>query len=115
METSEVFAPAVELAEGGFPLSKVGAHFFNAGYLDENENGVWSNAHETYCHAAAADGSVRPYSHGEVLRQPALAESLRRLGRGGAAEFYTGSIGSQLVSFMKEAGGAQRNRELLII
>ena len=48
MDASAVFAPAIELAEGGFPLTKLGEVFFNGGYLDEIDYGH-TNARGTYC------------------------------------------------------------------
>ncbi|WP_460351253.1 gamma-glutamyltransferase, partial [Pseudoneobacillus sp. C159] len=43
-----------------------------------------------------ADGTA--YRAGEVFRQPLLAESLRKLARGGADEFYKGELARQIVA-----------------
>jgi gamma-glutamyltranspeptidase/glutathione hydrolase len=49
------------------------------------------------------DGSLR--QSGERLVQPALAESLERLAREGAAPFYRGELAARLAGYCRESGG----------
>ncbi len=42
---------------------------------------------------------------GELLRQPDLAESLRRIGTGGPDEFYRGALAEEMVAFSEQHGG----------
>lgn len=57
-----------------------------------------------------ADGKVP--SHGARLRQPALAETLERLGRVGLRDFYEGEIGAVLARDLEQAGSPLRASDL---
>ncbi|HTQ73343.1 MAG TPA: gamma-glutamyltransferase [Burkholderiales bacterium] len=79
----DLFAPAIRLAEDGFPVSPrlhalVSADRWLA--LDENARRYFYGA----------DGKAKPV--GTVLRNPELAEVLRRAAAEGAAAFYRGEI-----------------------
>ena len=82
LTTSQIFAPAIELAEGGFPISKFGSDHFPG-------PGPYSTAS----------------TFGDVLYQPELGQTYRELAEGGVEEFYEGAIGAKLVRFMEEQGG----------
>ncbi len=47
----------------------------------------------------------KPVRHGETLRQPALAATLRRIAAQGAAEFYQGETARHLAKAHSDAGG----------
>lgn len=51
------------------------------------------------------DQDANPHPVGEVLRQPVLANTLRRLSTAGAADFYTGEIAEQIHADMTANGG----------
>lgn len=53
-----------------------------------------------------------PVAFGAVLRQPALADSLHRIARLGADDFYRGKIAEQLDRFFREHDGLIRARDL---
>lgn len=82
LTTSQIFAPAIELAEGGFPISKFGSDHFPG-------PGPYSTAS----------------TFGDVLYQPELGQTYRELAEGGVHAFYRGAIGAKLVRFMEEQGG----------
>jgi gamma-glutamyltranspeptidase/glutathione hydrolase len=92
----DVFGPAIEYAEGGFPVSYF-AH------------GVFSSAAQLLnrCpHASAAylsNGNAP--APGEVLRQPDLARTFRAIVEEGAAAFYQGEIARSIADFCAEEGG----------
>ena len=46
----------------------------------------------------------RPLRAGETLRQPALAETLKRLSSNGLQDFYTGEIAADLIDDLTDAG-----------
>ena len=51
------------------------------------------------------DAAGAPLPPGATLRQPELAESLRRIARHGARDFYAGELGDALARAIGEAGG----------
>ena len=97
MPWADLAAPAIALAEEGYVLSdgEADATGGRARVLATDPG-----AREAYL---KADGSV--YRAGEVFRQPLLAESLRKLARGGADEFYKGELARQIVAGIQAHGG----------
>lgn len=95
-------APAIRLAREGFPvdaryarIAKLREAFLQAGtgtriFLDDGK---------------APDP-------GYVLRQTALADTLERIARNGAAGFYEGPVSRALVDTVQQAGGAWRVSDL---
>jgi gamma-glutamyltranspeptidase/glutathione hydrolase len=91
---AEVLAPAIHYAEAGFAVSEVIAtQWAFAGGLLQNDAGR---------RAFTIDG--RAPRLGEVMRLPALADSLRRLADGGRASFYGGELGRRIVDAARACG-----------
>jgi gamma-glutamyltranspeptidase/glutathione hydrolase len=96
MNREKVFTPAMEYAERGVPLTH-----FNVS--------VWEGSAEKLrkCpHAAATylvDGKVP--APGEILRQPDLASSFRKIVEQGASVFYEGEIAKGIAEFCAAEGG----------
>lgn len=97
MPWADLVAPAIALAEEGYVLSdgEADATGGRARVLATDPG-----AREAYL---KADGTA--YRAGEVFRQPLLAESLRKLARGGADEFYKGELARQIVAGIQAQGG----------
>lgn len=92
---AQVLAPAIALAEGGFPVGKILADF-----IASNERKL-----EPYPAAMALYfPGGRALQPGAVVRNPALAASLRRIAEGGAAGFYTGPLADEIRSVMNGGG-----------
>src|SRR6266568_1969646 len=96
MKLPDVMAPAIRLAENGFPISKRLAHEFEA------------ERPALQCFAVSRriflnDGKM--FQPGDTLRQPELAATLKRIARNGAAEFYSGETAQALVDDMSRLGG----------
>lgn len=93
----ELAAPAVTLAENGFPLSAALAREF------QKRETNWLK------YPASAKAFLKPdrssYRAGEIWRQPDLARTLRRLQERGAADFYRGETARLLVADMKQHSG----------
>ena len=98
----DLFDAAIELAEG-HPVSKVLAE-----RLPENRDAL---AADPGC-AALYLPQGRPVAIGEVLRQPALATSLRAIAMQGADEFYSGGLACRTARFQEEIGGLIRAPDL---
>src|SRR6266704_610825 len=96
MKLADVMAPAIRLAENGFPISKRLAHEF------EEERPVlqrFAVSRRIFLNAG------KMFQPGDTLRQPELAATLRRIARNGAAEFYSGETARALVEDMSRLGG----------
>jgi len=95
----ELLAPAIELAERGFPVSMRLA------------GAMRMLAHSRSLSASAAARTTflaeggRPYGESETFRQPDLAERLARIAQDGREGFYGGSVGRAIAHAMREAGG----------
>ena len=100
----EVFGPAIALARDGYPVSYLNARFF-----DENVDLL--TTHPDTAAVFFPDG--KSLCAGEILRQPALADSLTALAQGGMAEFYGGSIGRALADFSTREGGLLTGEDLV--
>src|SRR6202051_1351177 len=94
----DLFDRAIDLAEG-HPVSKVLAE-----RLPESREGL---AADPGC-AALYLPQGRPVAIGEVLRQPALAASLRAIATQGADEFYCGDLASRIAPHQETWGGLIR-------
>ncbi len=92
---ADLAAPAIALAAGGVPLSEVQA------YVVEILAGIVTSTPE--CAAIYAPGG-RLLRAGDLVRQPGLAETLARLGRDGAAPFYTGDIAAEVIGCLAGRG-----------
>lgn len=98
-----VLAPAIRLAEDGFPVAPITAYF-------------WVRGLERQLRAApgglelSIDGRApRP---GEVFRNRGLAGTLRAVAQGGAAAFYQGEIARAIAAAVQGAGGALDEEDL---
>ncbi len=103
LSLAQVLAPAIELAEGGFPVAPVTSYFWGRGVerqLSSAPNGA---------ELTIGGRAPRP---GEVFHNPGLARTFRRLAEGGAAAFYEGEIAEAIVAVLTQAGGVMRTADL---
>src|SRR6267143_1778526 len=96
MKLADVMAPAILLAENGFPISERLAHEFEQERKDLQR-------FASSRHIFLNDGKM--FRPGDTLRQPELAATLKRIARKGAAEFYSGETARMLVDDMSRLGG----------
>jgi gamma-glutamyltranspeptidase / glutathione hydrolase len=92
----ELTAPAASLARDGVPLGARQAE------VVEILEPIVTSTEEARALFAPAGRRLRA---GETLRQPELADALERLGRDGAAPFYTGDIAGAIAGWLGERGG----------
>ncbi|HWB08953.1 MAG TPA: gamma-glutamyltransferase [Pirellulales bacterium] len=93
---AELLRPAVEYAEGGFPVSEIIAADWKS---SEKSLSRWPDSAATFLidgHAPAV---------GEVFSNPRLAAAYRAIAEGGADAFYRGTIADEIVAFSKANGG----------
>jgi len=89
-------APAIRLAEEGFPVAPVTAYFWERGVHRQLKNAPGGLELTVDGHAP------RP---GEIFRNSGLARTFRRVAEGGKAAFYQGEIAEAIVDVIQEADG----------
>jgi gamma-glutamyltranspeptidase/glutathione hydrolase len=96
MPLGRVLEPAIKLASDGFAISSTLATIIvdNFEALSQEES-----LSKIYC----PDGL--PLEAGDTLRNPDLAESLRKIAAGGADVFYCGELAEKIDAEMKARGG----------
>src|SRR3569833_3071937 len=103
---SEVFAPAVEIAEEGFAVSAKVA----AALETEAAAGSPQFEHKPSCEIFAPAG--RPLRAGEICRNPDYARPLRSLAREGAVAFYRGPIARSILELSRRQDGLFEDGDL---
>jgi gamma-glutamyltranspeptidase/glutathione hydrolase len=96
MKLADVMAPAIELADKGFPVSPRLARLFEE---DAKTLQLFAASRRTFLKGGLF------YEPGEILKQPELAETLRQIVKSGASDFYRGKIAHELAAEMKREGG----------
>ena len=93
---ADVLAPAIEVAEHGYPISEGLARGLEGakGKLGKHPGSakIWLRA-------------GTPLQMGDVIKNPDLAKTLRAIATEGPAGFYTGPVAKALVAGMKAHGG----------
>jgi len=105
LSMGEVLAPAVRLAEEGFPVAPLTAYFWQrgaAGQLGSSKGG----------RELTIDG--RGPRAGEVFRNPTLARTLRNVSEGGREAFYQGEIAQAIAVTVQEHGGVMTEDDLAL-
>lgn len=99
----EILAPAIRLANDGFPVGPITAYSWQRGA--QNQLRSAPNGHEL-----TIDG--RGPNAGEIFRNPNLARTFEIVARGGKPAFYQGEIAEAIVGVIKEAGGCMSAEDL---
>ena len=93
---AEILAPAIKLAEEGFPVAPMTSYFWQRGaqrQLESAPNGI----------ELTIDG--RGPHAGEIFKNPGLARTFKKVAEGGKNSFYQGEIAGAIASVLKQAGG----------
>jgi gamma-glutamyltranspeptidase/glutathione hydrolase len=98
-----VIAPAIRLAEEGFPVGQILAGFIAGA---EAKMKPFPEAH------ALMFPGGKPLQPGQILRNPALAESLRRVANEGRKGFYEGPTAESLIAALNAGGHPARLEDL---
>ncbi len=94
MSAAEVFAPAIEHAEQGVPLTIVNAMFY----------GMAGKRLDAAARAVFWPAGIAPQS-GSIIKQPQLASTLRTLAGEGAQVFYDGPMGREVIRVVEAIDG----------
>ncbi len=96
LDRAAVFAPAIEYAAAGVPLTPKSRWFMRGalagGHPDTGVRGGWFP-------------NDRPHDAGTVIRQPKLAATFQAIVEGGADAVYRGPIGAEIVRAVRARGG----------
>ncbi len=93
---SAVLAPAIRLAEQGYPVAPVTARGWQSGAANQLRSAPGGQD-------LTIDG--RAPRAGEIFRNPGLARTLQYVAEGGAEAFYQGPIAEVIASAVLQAGG----------
>ena len=96
MKLSDVMQPAIRLAEEGFPITEK-----LVSELEEEQPGLQKFSMSS--HIFLNDG--KRYKVGDILKQPELGQTLKRIAKKGPADFYQGETAQMLVRDMTAQGG----------
>ncbi|KAF2193493.1 gamma-glutamyltranspeptidase [Zopfia rhizophila CBS 207.26] len=99
----DVLAPAIELAEKGFPVSELSATFWAAS--EESIRKASPNGSEMLKKAPSARDGCRAPKAGEIMKNPTLANTYKLLAKHGKKGFYEGEVAEQLVKVVSDLGG----------
>ncbi|MGO8778073.1 MAG: gamma-glutamyltransferase [Rhodomicrobium sp.] len=97
MPRERVMAPAIKLAEEGFPVP-----FGLAFALEKSQEHL---ARDPSSRAYFEHPGGKPYKAGEIFRQPDLAKTLRAVAAEGTRGFYEGPAAREIEEEMKQGGG----------
>ncbi len=102
---SQLIAPAIALAENGFP-STYDMNWF-VQWVKKNKNDYPSTA------KAFLKNGEEIYNPGELWKQPDLAKTLKLIQANGADGFYKGETAGRIADYMKANGGLITLEDLL--
>jgi gamma-glutamyltranspeptidase/glutathione hydrolase len=103
LKMAEVLAPAIGLAEEGFPVAPITAYFWERG--GERQLATTANGREL-----TIEG--RTPTAGEIFRNPGLARTLKTIAKDGKEGFYFGEIGHAIAEVVQQAGGCLQESDL---
>ena len=103
LELERLFQPAITYAEEGFPVTHLNSHLIADGQTR------WS-AYPSSNKILAPHGKAP--EPGEKLLQPQLADSLRKVAKGGKEIFYKGELAQRIVEGSKDLGGLLTEEDL---
>lgn len=104
MPLADLIAPAIELAEEGFPLPQRIGHYFTS-HVEKLKK--FPTTARVF---VKEDGT--PYAEGDILVQKDLARSMRMIAEGGAEEFYRGNLAKEIAKGMSDGGGLINEEDL---
>jgi gamma-glutamyltranspeptidase/glutathione hydrolase len=96
LSMQQIMAPAIEYAEEGFPMTELIAHYWGRSVKRFEK---YPNVMETY----TANGKIP--EKGDVFKNQDLAETYRKIAKGGREAFYQGDMTRIMVDFLQQQGG----------
>ena len=100
---SQILAPAINLAENGFPVAPITAHFWERGAGRQLASAL--NGHEL-----TIDG--RAPKAGEIFSNKGLARTFRKIAQDGKKAYYEGEIAESIAQVIQQSGGCLTTADL---
>ncbi|MEW5719913.1 MAG: gamma-glutamyltransferase [Chloroflexota bacterium] len=98
----EILAPAITLAEEGFPVAPATAHYW---HRSEDKLRTASGGQALLINGTAPRA-------GEIFRNPGLARTFRAIAEGGKDAYYRGDIARAIAEVIQESGGVMTTADL---
>jgi len=93
---SDILQPAIDYAENGFPVTELIAYYLGRSV-------PFLSKYEGFAEVFAPNGKA-PIK-GEIFKNPALANTFKKIAKGGRDAFYKGEIARTIAAYMKAQGG----------
>ncbi len=100
---TQLLTPAIKLAKKGFPVTKAQAERFNKFLRSFKKYSTFKPKPFT---------REYPWRKGDILRQKALAKTLKRIRENGSSGFYSGKTAELMVQEMKRCNGLITKKDL---
>ena len=107
MDMKNILTPSINYAEKGFPLTQLISWYMQKSILNFEKNG-YSNIQDTYI---TPNNGILP-NEGEIFKNPYLADTYRKIAKGGRDAFYKGEIAKTIAHFIQEEGGFLSEEDL---
>jgi len=111
LSLEQIFAPAIALAQDGFPIAEFGVIEFNeqAPLLRERPE-LYENWARNYLRYGGTSVTL-----GQILSQPELAATLRDIAAKGPSHLYQGALGETITAHLKAQGGTLTMADLAMV
>jgi gamma-glutamyltranspeptidase/glutathione hydrolase len=105
LELSTILAPAIHMAEEGYPVAPLTSHFWKGAVKRQLLKSLHGNE-------MTLDG--RGPNPGELFRNPGLARTFKLIASGGKKAYYEGDIAEEITRTVQEAGGCLTGEDLAV-
>lgn len=102
---SDVLQPGIDYARSGFPVSQLIAYYWN---LSIKARAPYPGFIEQF----TVDGKGKAPQHGQIWKNPNLANTLQKIAEGGRDAFYKGDIAKTIADYMQANGGYLNYQDL---
>jgi len=93
---ADILQPAIDYAENGFPVTELIAYYMARSV-------PFLSKYKGFAEVFAPNGKAP--TKGEIFKNPALANTFRKIVKGGRDAFYKGDIAKTIGKYMQEEGG----------
>ncbi|XP_038124885.1 glutathione hydrolase-like YwrD proenzyme [Cyprinodon tularosa] len=104
LSMQEILSGAVELAEKGFPVAEVTSHHWAGWVAAMRDSGK--------DHGGDLLIGGHPPKHGQVFKNPAMAQTIKELGERGKPAFYQGRVAQAIIDVINQNGGVMTLEDL---
>ncbi len=105
LSREDLLQPAITIAENGFPVHGLLSRVIEA---ESEKLSLYHRPAEIFL----PEGE--PLRAGEILRQPELAETLRKIQQQGRDGFYKGEVASEMIGVLHELGNPMTEEDLIL-